>query len=143
MFKKRVRPAGVRDKGKEPEIEPTEASAVSGGEDEEDDSARTVEELIMLRKLRKAKQGIDLEKLNRGEDRRRKKKDAGGENERHGLQTRKDEDVDECAVFSLKPGGRDADIDRELEGEQERAKRLVRSNNFTQQTNALDVDRHM
>ncbi len=31
----------------------------------------------------------------------------------------------------------------ELEDENERAKRLVRSNNFTQQTNALDVDKHM
>lgn len=30
-----------------------------------------------------------------------------------------------------------------MEDEAERAKRLVRVNNFTQQTNALDVDKHM
>jgi len=29
------------------------------------------------------------------------------------------------------------------EDDQERVKRMVRSNNFTQQTNALDVDKHM
>ena len=29
------------------------------------------------------------------------------------------------------------------EDDKERLKRMVRSNNFTQQTNALDVDRHM
>lgn len=33
-------------------------------------------------------------------------------------------------------GGRDED-------DKERVKRMVRSNNFTQQTNALDVDKHM
>lgn len=32
---------------------------------------------------------------------------------------------------------------REMEDEDERAKRLVRVNNFTQQTNALDADKHM
>lgn len=31
----------------------------------------------------------------------------------------------------------------EFEDEKERLKRLVRNNNFTQQTNALDVDKHM
>ena len=59
----------------------------------------------MLRKLRKGKQGIDLDKLNRGEERRRKKKDdgaGGARNERYGLQTRKDEDVDECVHHHLR-----------------------------------------
>jgi hypothetical protein len=33
--------------------------------------------------------------------------------------------------------------DNRDEDDQERVKRMVRSNNFTQQTNALDVDKHM
>ena len=35
---------------------------------------QNIEELILLRKLRKAKQGIDIEKLNRGEEKRKSKK---------------------------------------------------------------------
>ena len=35
------------------------------------------------------------------------------------------------------------DADGRDEDDQERVKRMVRSNNFTQQTNALDVDKHM
>jgi hypothetical protein len=33
--------------------------------------------------------------------------------------------------------------DNSEEDDKERAKRLVKSNNFTHQTNALDVDKHM
>ena len=36
-----------------------------------------------------------------------------------------------------------SDTDDRDEDDQERVKRMVRSNNFTQQTNALDVDKHM
>ncbi|ORX39980.1 hepatocellular carcinoma-associated antigen 59-domain-containing protein [Kockovaella imperatae] len=124
MFKKRTRPAGVRGKDtaeNEDEGQKMEDSSTAG-EDGED--GLSVDELIMLRKLRKSKQGIDLEKLNRGEHRHRKKNEDAGL-QRYGLQTR------------------DEDVDEELEDEKERAKRLVRSNNFTQQTNALDVDKHM
>ena len=32
---------------------------------------------------------------------------------------------------------------RESDGEDAKARRAVRSNNFTQQTNTLDVDKHM
>lgn len=67
---------------------------------------QSIEDLILLRKLRKAKQGIDLEKLNRGEEKRRKKKvvtDGNGEGDefegaadKYGLQRQKGgEDHDE------------------------------------------------
>ena len=38
---------------------------------------------------------------------------------------------------------KDADDASELEGDEAKARRAVRANNFTQQTNALDVDKHM
>lgn len=97
----------------------------------------------MLRKLRRSKQGIDLERLNRGEDKKRKKKD-GDVPEGFGLQKRaKEGDKDEYVVLFVERERRLTGPIREFEGDQERAKRLVRSNNFTQQTNALDVDKHM
>ena len=50
----------------------------------------------MLRKLRKAKQGIDLEKLNRGEDKKgKRKKDEDPSLQGYGLQSRNNEEVDE------------------------------------------------
>ena len=55
----------------------------------------SVDELIMLRKLRKSKQGMDIDKLNRGEEKRRKHKEEGVQ--RYGLQKR-DDDVDEYVL---------------------------------------------
>jgi hypothetical protein len=158
MFKKRTRPASVRDRPSsssapldsplasasgtpDPQAGPSGSSALpdanatesaiaarGGDEGEEDETAANIDELIMLRKLRKAKPGIDLERLNRGEEKRRKQLEAS---ERYGLQSQK----------SKKKGeGEDGD---EWGDEAERVKRLVRNNNFTQQTNALDVDKHM
>ncbi|KAL0254037.1 hypothetical protein I308_101416 [Cryptococcus tetragattii IND107] len=142
MFKKRSRPTSVRGKSRIEESEGSgnEEKVASGSgtpvEEQEDDTGRTVEELLMLKKLKKAqsKQGIDLEKLNRGEEKKSKGK-------------KKDEDA--ATKYGLQSGrgmGRgdgEKKKDEEMEDEDERAKRLVRVNNFTQQTNALDVDKHM
>ncbi|KGB79755.2 hypothetical protein I307_02943 [Cryptococcus deuterogattii 99/473] len=142
MFKKRSRPTSVREKSRTEESEGSgnEKKVASGSgtpvEEQEDDTGRTVEELLMLKKLKKAqaRQGIDLEKLNRGEEKKSKGK-------------KKEEDA--ATKYGLQPGkgmGRgdgEKEKDEEMEDEDERAKRLVRVNNFTQQTNALDVDKHM
>ncbi|WVF72068.1 hypothetical protein IAT40_006880 [Kwoniella sp. CBS 6097] len=159
MFKKRSRPASVRDKKAEdvvPEPDGTKVASGSGsgsgsgstgelgesgdagaeggaGEDGEE-TGRTIEELVMLRKLRKmqAHQGIDLERLNRGEEKKVKGK--------------KKEDLDAGEKYGLQAGtgsGRGGDDKDEDENDKNGAKRLVRANNFTQQTNALDVDKHM
>nr|ODN87961.1 hypothetical protein L203_03165 [Cryptococcus depauperatus CBS 7841] len=135
MFKKRPRPASVRDKTKmEERARVCEDKVASGSESPlettNDDTERTVNELILLRKLRKtqAQQGIDLEKLNRGEDKKGKLKKKDNAKEKYGPQ----------------PGrGPNNEKDDELADDAERVKRLVRVNNFTQQTNALDVDKHM
>ncbi|WWC60984.1 uncharacterized protein I303_103561 [Kwoniella dejecticola CBS 10117] len=137
MFKKRARPTSVRDKANvenQEESKRIEGESEPGtpGTGEEDETGQTIEDLVLLRKLRKsqAQQGIDLEKLNRGEQakkgkNKKKELDAG---EKYGLQA------------GPSRGGEEKDDEGD---EKERAKRLVRTNNFTQQTNALDVDKHM
>lgn len=89
-----------------------------------DTSASTpVEDLLTLRKFRKSQQGqgIDLDRLNRGEKSKRK--------------TSPDVEYDKFGLAnSATP---------EVEDESARAARKVRSNNFTGQTNALDTDKHM
>ncbi|GLB34135.1 putative hepatocellular carcinoma-associated antigen 59 [Lyophyllum shimeji] len=119
MIKKRTRPQPrVREISLEAEDE------VPQPENEEEEKL-PLADLIELRKLRKARQGIDAAKLNKG-DVRKKKKRPREEGEQGGL----------------RKGVRDDDDDDEEEKEA-RARRVVRANNFTQQTNTLDVDKHM
>lgn len=182
MFKKRTRPAGVRDRaasstpldsggpsssstpGPDSQTQPlagpssaaakpdTEAGADSSrppagpsgrgaregdveadADDSTDPDTSNIDELILLRKLRKAKQGIDLQRLNRGEDKHKHRGGSGSGS--GGLQTQQ-----KSKTASKEDRGDPTD---EFADEAERLKNLVRSNNFTQQTNALDVDRHM
>lgn len=117
MFKKRARPASIRDRNAvassstgrlgSPLVSGTTSPAppvadgsagaspavqdANDGENDDDDTAQTVEEMILLRKLRRAKQGIELEKLNKGE--KSKKGPELGASEKYGLQsTRKRQD---------------------------------------------------
>jgi len=86
-----------------------------------------VESLLTLRKMRRTHDGIDLNRLNAGEPKKKKK---GKEKEK--------EKVDQSGPRTL--------VKEEEDGFDEdgtRAKRMVKSNNFTGQTNALDVDKHM
>ncbi|KAJ7126417.1 hepatocellular carcinoma-associated antigen 59-domain-containing protein [Mycena crocata] len=99
------------------EKSPDEEVAPSADEDGEDKTPLDLNDLIELRKLRKARQGIDAAKLSKGDARKAKKR------------PREEEEAER--------GARD-DEERDA-----RARRVVRNNNFTQQTNALDVDKHM
>ncbi|TXT13208.1 hypothetical protein VHUM_01609 [Vanrija humicola] len=82
-----------------------------------------------MRKFRRAQQGIELEKLNRGEGKKKKKGPVEIELDKFGLQP--------------SAAGLRKEKEAEPTTESERAAHKVRSNNFTQQTNALDVDKHM
>ncbi|PSR93804.1 hypothetical protein PHLCEN_2v4699 [Hermanssonia centrifuga] len=87
-------------------------------------------DLLELRKLRRTREGIDISKLSRGEVKKKKKRPREGEGEEEG---------------GLKPGAgaaNEAD-DEDEEDKEAKARKLLRSNNFTQQTNTLDVDKHM
>jgi len=117
MIKKRSRPR--------PHVREREVS-LEADEDvvpENDEEAKLpLADLIELRKLRRARGGIDVTKLQRGnvEKKRPREDEVGG----------------------LRKGARD-DEDDETVDLTAKTRKVIRSNNFTQQTNALDVDKHM
>lgn len=118
MIKKRTRP---QPRVREISMEAEDAQPQPENEEEK----LPLADLIELRKLRRTRQGINATKLNKG-DMRKKKKRLREEGEQGGL----------------RKGVRDDD-DEDEEEKEARARRVVRANNFTQQTNALDVDKHM
>ncbi|KIK67672.1 hypothetical protein GYMLUDRAFT_54449 [Collybiopsis luxurians FD-317 M1] len=142
MFKKRTRPQ-PRTREASPELEPT-VDLTEQQEEEEEDKLPSVQsnvyfldpilmsptnrlaDLLELRKLKKLRQGIDSTKLSKGDAKKKRKRTREEEEELKGG-LRKGATVDE-----------DEEEDKEA-----KARRVVRTNNFTQQTNALDVDKHM
>jgi len=124
MIKKRTRPQPrVRERSPEVEEEPNDRQE-GRGEDKLD-----IAELVELRKLRKLREGIDIAKLNKGDVKKKRKKLPEDE-----------------AEYGLKPGVSETKKPVEDEDEEDldaKARRVVRANNFTQQTNVLDVDKHM
>ncbi|KAF4619557.1 hypothetical protein D9613_004981 [Agrocybe pediades] len=120
IIKKRTRPqARVRAISIEREEESTPAP-----EQQEEEGTLPLAELLELRKLRKAREGIDVAKLNKGDAKKKKKRPREGE-----------------VVGGLRKGFHEDEEDEE--DKEARTRRVIRSNNFTQQTNALDVDKHM
>ncbi|PPR02645.1 hypothetical protein CVT24_002128 [Panaeolus cyanescens] len=116
MIKKRSRP---QQRIREISIEREEDEETPQNEEE---AGLPLSELLELRKLRKAREGIDVAKLNKGDEKKKRKRpreEQGG----------------------LKKGA--AEEEEEEESAEVKTRRLIRSNNFTQQTNALDVDKHM
>ncbi|KAF7355685.1 hypothetical protein MSAN_01486300 [Mycena sanguinolenta] len=121
MIKKRTRPQPrVREKS------PDEVAPVEQDEEDQDKTDLDLNDLIELRKLRKARQGIDAAKLNKGDNRKKKKR------------PREEEEEEQGGLRKAAVEEEEDDADRDA-----RARRVVRNNNFTQQTNALDVDKHM
>ncbi|KAI0311027.1 hepatocellular carcinoma-associated antigen 59-domain-containing protein [Amylostereum chailletii] len=128
MIKRRTRPTPQpRSISHEKEDNAPAILDDAAGFENEEEANLPVHELIELRKLRKARQGIDVSKLNSGDVKKRRK--------------RKKEDEEEQA-YGLQPG---AKVDQEDEEDDKamKARKAVRTNNFTQQTNVLDVDKHM
>jgi len=122
MIKRRNRPQPrVRELSPETE-QPSEVD-----EDEEEDRSLPIAELIELRKLKKSRQGIDVQKLSKGDAKKKKCKTAEDGQEVQG---------------GLRAGAR-VDPDDEEASTDAKARRAVRTSNFTQQTNVLDVDKHM
>lgn len=115
----------------------------------------SVDDLVKLRALRSKPQGIDLDRLNKGEERRRRKKKnqqddkdhARTEEERWEEQMRQGGLVRRGDVYG---GGRAQHADAEDNEEEERegtaregAPRLVKRNNFQEEKATVDVDKHM
>ncbi|KAG9127882.1 hypothetical protein FRC07_007957 [Ceratobasidium sp. 392] len=131
LFKKRANRPQPRQRPSEDVAEeaqpPKEDREASEGADEE---KLSIEELLELRKLRRQRQGIDSAKLSAGGVKKKKKREDEGEEEEK---------------YGLRPGGqrKDDDEDGDQENGEDIARKIVKSNNFTQQTNKLDVDKHM
>ncbi|TFL00674.1 hepatocellular carcinoma-associated antigen 59-domain-containing protein [Pterulicium gracile] len=129
MIKKRTRPTTAArsklptddDTPKGDSTEPTEPLVEEGEE-------LSIADLLELQRIRKSKQGIDSLKLNKGVAKRRRRTEEEEEQEKGGL----------------KPGTKQHEtLDDEDDEASSRARKAVRSNNFTGQTNILDVDKHM
>ncbi|TFK55638.1 hypothetical protein OE88DRAFT_1652042 [Heliocybe sulcata] len=126
MIKKRTRPV-IQQRQRSVETEESKAGAT---EEQEADKV-DLEDLIEFRKLRRAREGIDVTKLNKGEAKKRKKRAPEEEEPQGGLR----------AGASTKEAP--PEEEEEEEDQAVKARKAVRSNNFTQQTNALDADKHM
>jgi len=124
MIKKRTRPQSrIREPSPEVEDKPGDVQKEDGEE------KLDIADLVELRRLRKQREGIDITKLNKGDIKKKRKKAT--EDEAH---------------YGLHPGV--AQTKQPIENDEEedldaKARRVVRTNNFTQQTNTLDVDKHM
>ncbi|KAG1734984.1 hypothetical protein EDB19DRAFT_1896336 [Suillus lakei] len=123
MIKRRNRPQPrVRESSPDTE-QPSELRGRRGGR--QITTVYSISELIELRKLKKSRQGIDVSKLSKGDAKKRKRKTAEDGQEVQG---------------GLRAGAR---VDDEEASTDAKARRAVRTSNFTQQTNVLDVDKHM
>ncbi|SJX65868.1 uncharacterized protein SRS1_16422 [Sporisorium reilianum f. sp. reilianum] len=114
LFKKRASKAVSRTRLSSSVIDDADNPAASTAADEEE--PLSVQELIALRTLSRKPTGIELDRLNKGERRKRKPNTT---------QTHQDND-----------DSSDDDVE-------DQPRRLVRKNNFQGETGTVDVDKHM
>ncbi|KAH0840253.1 hepatocellular carcinoma-associated antigen 59-domain-containing protein [Lanmaoa asiatica] len=127
MIKRRSRPQ-PRVREKSPETEDPTSAHVSDEDEDDADKSLPLSELLELRRLRKGRQGIDVHKLSSGDVKKKRRRNAEEPPEEKG---------------GLRAGAGAKTEDEEQEDATAKARRAVRTSNFTQQTNALDVDKHM
>ncbi|CAE6417641.1 unnamed protein product [Rhizoctonia solani] len=135
LFKKRANRPPPRQRESEDATPDEPAVETREGSEGVDEEKMTIEELLELRKLRRQRQGIDSTKLNAGSTKKKKRRDEDEEAE----------DENE-GKYGLRKGGQRQDGDDDeasADGAEDVAKKIIKSNNFTQQTNKLDVDKHM
>ncbi|CAE6395076.1 unnamed protein product [Rhizoctonia solani] len=133
LFKKRANRPPPRQRESEDAMPDEPAVEAREGSEGVDEEKMTIEELLELRKLRRQRQGIDLSKLNAGGTKKKKRKE-------------KEEAEEEEGQYGLRQGGQRQpadDDDTNADDGEDVAKKIIKSNNFTQQTNKLDVDKHM
>ncbi|SGY69657.1 BQ5605_C004g03045 [Microbotryum silenes-dioicae] len=160
MFKKKGRPQGVAKERAHEALgvgslldrsQPSTSGDVGQGEQSgpaaEDDTgiSATLEDLIALRKLKRATGGIDLDRLNAGE---KKRKPKANRDDPTGADP--SERINEDGMIEGLHGGiqhkdrvRDGAGDLDPNDPSKMTRRLVTNNNFTGQTNTIDVDKHM
>ena len=128
-------------------------------EEEEEEDRVALDDLIALRSLRMKPQGIELERLNKGELKKKKKKlkndgqkadsektdeDRWAEQMRKGgLVSRDALQADKASGGNKKKSHTTASSDEEESDEKSAAPRLLKENNFQGETGTVDVDKHM
>ncbi|KEP54337.1 hepatocellular carcinoma-associated antigen 59 [Rhizoctonia solani 123E] len=129
LFKKRAKRPPPRQRESEDAVPDEPTPETREGSEGADEEKMTIEELLELRKLRRQRQGIDSTKLNAGISKKKKKKT---------------EEEEEEEQYGLRPGGQRREVEEDEDNpDEDVGKKIVKSNNFTQQTNKLDVDKHM
>jgi len=125
MIKKRTRP---QTRVRSPSPDPSDSAPTDAQQEQSD---LPVSELLEISKFRRVRQGIDASKLTKGDGKKKRR--------------RKPDDEADMPQGGLRPGAQISDESDSDEAEDKATKmrRAVRANNFTQQTNALDVDKHM
>ncbi|GAA5874918.1 hypothetical protein JCM8547_003610 [Rhodosporidiobolus lusitaniae] len=147
LFKRKKRPQG-RALSLRPASEggsdlgtPREGTPGSGFEgDAEDSTSETLDSLLQLRRLKRSTAGLELDRLNAGERKKRPKTSAVKEDGGDGTVVREDGSVE-----GTKGGLRGAKDRIKDDGDAPavQARKIVKSDNFTGQTNTVDVDKHM
>ncbi|GAA5864681.1 hypothetical protein JCM1840_002199 [Sporobolomyces johnsonii] len=114
----------------------TPLSGFDAADDGEDQTSETLEQLLALRRLKRSTAGLELERLNAGERKKRPKASEAGE----GTVVTKEGMVE--GTHGGLQGGRDRLRD-DGDAPEAKARKIVKSDNFTGQTNTVDVDKHM
>ncbi|KZV59750.1 hypothetical protein PENSPDRAFT_678904 [Peniophora sp. CONT] len=127
MIKKRSRPqTAARTREDDEAVTLAEGSLTPDPEE----AHLSVHEIVELRRLRRQREGIDATKLVTGDVKKRRKREP--------------DEGEPGVAYGLNPGVRPVEEEGDdASGKDAKARRSVRRDNFTQQTNALDVDKHM
>ncbi|TNY20649.1 hepatocellular carcinoma-associated antigen 59-domain-containing protein [Rhodotorula diobovata] len=147
-FKRKKRPAQARSVDPKPLAD----SALQDADDDHRDStSETLDELLALRRLKRSTAGLELDRLNSGERRKRAKaapSAAAGEQGAEGYVLREDGTVEgtQGGLRGGSGGAAAAGQDRlrdDAESHDARQRKIIKTDNFTGQTNTVDVDKHM
>ncbi|KAG0656041.1 hypothetical protein C6P46_000473 [Rhodotorula mucilaginosa] len=148
-FKRKKRPQAVRSSllrgdtpGDASDSSAREQTPLSGFEgDAEDSTSETLEELLALRRLKRSTAGLELDRLNSGERKKRPKVVKTGEGGEEGVVVTSGGML-EGTGGGLRAGAGDR-IRDDSEGPEAKARKIIKTDNFTGQTNTVDVDKHM
>ncbi|GAA5992746.1 hypothetical protein JCM11641_001476 [Rhodosporidiobolus odoratus] len=123
-----------------------DAEADAAAELEADGTSSTLDSLLALRRLKRSTAGLDLERLNAGERKKRAKREEAGDGEGgaggDGTVINKDGMLEGTNGGIQQGAGKDRLRD-DGDAPEAKARKIVKSDNFTGQTNTVDVDKHM
>ncbi|GAA5963590.1 hypothetical protein JCM3765_004334 [Sporobolomyces pararoseus] len=147
-FKKKKRPtASIRSITSESSTATPNSTEGDGTVTEEngtdDQTSETLEQLLAIRKLKRTTAGLDLERLNAGEKKKRPKTLIAEEGASGSSVAKLDNGMIEGLNGGLSSSSGKDRLRDDGDGSEAKARKIVKSDNFTGQTNTVDVDKHM